>query len=64
MMAYRFNMDRIEVTMFYDTEPKYMYGLHVPVIDSPGALLRYMARRRWGWFSRAARRHAHRSACN
>ena len=64
MGTYRLNMDCIDVTCLGDTEPKYMYGLYRPVIDTPGALLRYMAKRRWGWFSTAGRRHAHRSACN
>ena len=63
-MAYRFNMDCIDVTLLGDTEPQFTYGLHIPVIDTPGALLRYMAHRRWGWFSRSARRHAQRSARN
>jgi hypothetical protein len=61
MMAYRLNMDCIDVTLLSDTEPKFMYTSHMPVIDTPGALLRYMARRRWGWSSRAARRRANRS---
>ncbi len=63
-MAYRLNMDRIDITCFGDTEPKYMYGLCMPIINTYGDLLRYAAKRRWGWFSRAARRHVHRSARN
>jgi hypothetical protein len=61
MMAYRLNMDCIDVTLLCDTEPKFMYAPNMPVIDTPNALLRYMARRRWGWRSRAARRRANRS---
>ena len=56
MMTYRLNMERIDVTLLCDTEPKFMYAPYMPVIDTPAALLRFMARRRWGWWSRGAKR--------